>query len=80
MNSSDSGFSMLIEEVAQARALGASFDEVPYTLTSRKAAGGSKFVYSLRVYWSYLRHLMRSPKNGMRKLARTRDPESRWAA
>jgi dolichol-phosphate mannosyltransferase len=56
----DRGFSVLMEEVVQARALGASFAEVSYTLTARGAEGSvSKFNYSWSVYRDYLKHLLR---------------------
>ncbi len=55
----DRGFSVLMEEVVQARELGATFAEVPYTLTARgKAGSASKFSYSLSVYRDYLKHLL----------------------
>lgn len=56
----DNGFSVLMEEVVQARQLGASFAEVPYTLTVRRAPGSaSKFTYSFTVYQNYLRYIFR---------------------
>lgn len=59
MMTKEKGFSMLIEEVVQGKKLGAKFYEVPYTLTARcKGESMSKFVYSLRVYGSYLKHLL----------------------
>jgi hypothetical protein len=43
----------------QGKKLGAKFYEVPYTLTARRNGESlSKFVYSLRVYGSYLKHLI----------------------
>ncbi len=59
MMTKEKGFSMLIEEVVQGKKLGAKFYEVPYTLTARgKGESMSKFVYSLGVYGSYLKHLL----------------------
>lgn len=59
MMTKEKGFSMLIEEVVQGKRLGAKFYEVPYTLTARrKGESMSKFVYSLSVYGSYLKHLL----------------------
>jgi dolichol-phosphate mannosyltransferase len=56
--SKERGFSVLMEEVKLARKAGATFAEVPYTLVGRPAAASaSKFVYSLAVYKSYLKHL-----------------------
>jgi dolichol-phosphate mannosyltransferase len=52
------GFAMLMEEVCQARRLGARFAEVPYVLTVRGGASQSKFTYSFGVYWAYLKHLL----------------------
>ncbi len=58
MMTKEKGFSMLIEEVVQAKRLHAKFFEVPYTLTCRaKGESVSKFVYSFRVYGSYLKQL-----------------------
>jgi len=54
----ENGFAMLMEEVCQARRLGARFAEVPYTLTVRDDGSLSKFSYSFDVYWQYLRHLL----------------------
>jgi len=52
------GFAMLIEEVSLAKKKGATFAEVPYTLTARSDnASKSKFVYSWAVYKSYLKYL-----------------------
>jgi len=58
METSDSGFSVLIEEVREAKRLSATFAEVPYVLTVRPSGhGGSKFIYSWAVYKSYLKKL-----------------------
>lgn len=60
MMTKEKGFSMLVEEVVQGKKLGAKFYEVPYTLTARcEGESMSKFVYSLRVYGSYLKHLVK---------------------
>lgn len=60
METTERGFAVLIEEVSVARRLGATFSEVPYTLTARTAEGSkSKFVYSWSVYKSYLKYLVR---------------------
>ena len=54
----ETSFAMLVEEVHLARRLGATFGEVPYTLTVRSEPGSaSKFVYSWRVYRTYLRYV-----------------------
>ena len=56
----DTGFAMLLEEVCAARRLGATFAEVPYTLTVRKDdESASKFSYSWSVYMTYLKYLFR---------------------
>lgn len=58
LQTSERGFSVLIEEVVCAKKLGASFAEVPYTLSVRVADGSqSKFIYSWNVYYNYLKHL-----------------------
>lgn len=58
MMTQEKGFSMLVEEVVQAKKLHATFFEVPYTLTCRaQGESVSKFVYSFRVYGSYLKQL-----------------------
>jgi len=60
LDTRDRGFSVLMEEVVCARALGASFAEIPYTLTARDAGGSiSKFNYSFGVYRDYLKHIFR---------------------
>jgi glycosyltransferase involved in cell wall biosynthesis len=58
METYDSGFSVLIEEVREAKRLNATFSEVPYVLTVRSNEHGkSKFVYSWSVYKSYLQKI-----------------------
>jgi len=58
LNTRDIGFAVLLEEVNLAKKLGATFYEVPYTLTVRKGTGSqSKFVYSFGIYKHYLKHL-----------------------
>ena len=52
------GFAMLLEEVCEARRLGAKFAEVPYVLTVRQSGSDSKFKYSPAVYWAYLKYLL----------------------
>lgn len=60
MQSHETGFAVLIEEVYLARRLGATFAEVPYTLTVRPTMNSkSKFVYSWNVYRSYLKYLFK---------------------
>jgi glycosyltransferase involved in cell wall biosynthesis len=52
-------FVVLVEEVRMARRLRATFAEVPYTLTVRdRGSGRSKFSYSWRTYLNYLKHLL----------------------
>ena len=58
LDTHENGFAMLMEEVCQARRMGATFAEVPYTLTVRDDGSKSKFKYSWAVYWAYLRHLL----------------------
>ncbi len=51
----ESGFAVLIEEVALAKQVGATFAEVPYTLTARQdRRSASKFIYSAGIYRRYL--------------------------
>lgn len=60
LHTKERGFSMLIEEVSLAKQLGATFAEVPYTLTARTSDGSkSKFTYSWSVYRAYLKHLVK---------------------
>jgi glycosyltransferase involved in cell wall biosynthesis len=54
----ETSFVVLLEEIRIARKLGATFAEAPYTLTVRNGDNGaSKFSYSWRVYLSYLKYL-----------------------
>lgn len=58
MDCRENGFALLIEEVYQAKKLNATFDEVPYRLTVRAdLISNSKFIYSWKVYKSYLKNL-----------------------
>jgi glycosyltransferase involved in cell wall biosynthesis len=58
MHTRETGFAMLMEEVRVAHRLGATFSEVPYTLTVRSGEeSASKFSYSLRVYLTYLKYV-----------------------
>ena len=60
LKTTEKGFPVLLEEVYLARKLNATFDEVSYTLNVRQASdSGSKFVYSFRVYKSYLKYLFK---------------------
>lgn len=50
-------FDLLLEEVAQAKRLKATFAEVPYILTARESdQGKSSFSYRPSVFYRYLRH------------------------
>jgi hypothetical protein len=54
----ETGFAMLMEEVRAAQRLGATFSEVPYTLTVRsEEESASKFSYSINVYLTYLKYV-----------------------
>jgi len=56
-NLKSGAFDLLLEEVAQAKKLKASFTEVPYILTARDSGQGqSKFNYSFHTFIRYLRH------------------------
>jgi glycosyltransferase involved in cell wall biosynthesis len=58
LDTHETDFTVLIEEVRLARRLGAVFAEVPYTLTVRDEEGSaSKFSYSWRLYFTYLKYL-----------------------
>lgn len=51
------GFEILMEEVYQAKSVGATFAELPYVLSARKAEDGkSSFSYKPRVFYNYLRY------------------------
>jgi glycosyltransferase involved in cell wall biosynthesis len=55
METYDNGFSVLIEEVREAKRLNATFAEIPYVLTVRSSGHEvSKFTYSWSIYKSYL--------------------------
>jgi glycosyltransferase involved in cell wall biosynthesis len=55
------GFPVIMEELYQARWLGAAFAEVPYVLTSRSAEqGGSRFRYRPAVFARHLRYPLRA--------------------
>jgi len=56
----ETGFSYLIEEVYRVAPFCKTFAEVPYTLTVRpENISGSKFSYSFKTYYSYLKYLFR---------------------
>jgi dolichol-phosphate mannosyltransferase len=57
LDTRESGFAMLMEEVCQARRNGATFAEVPYTLRVREAGSISKFSHSWKAYRAYLKYL-----------------------
>ena len=57
---SETGFCMLIEEMYLAKKVGATFAEVPYTLTVRSIEGSrSKFVPAPSVFFDYAKYLFR---------------------
>jgi dolichol-phosphate mannosyltransferase len=58
LETQETSFVVLLEEIRMARALRATFAEAPYTLTVRdEAESTSKFSYSWRVYLKYLKQL-----------------------
>ena len=60
IKSTERGFAYLIEEIAQVSKLGKTYGEVPYTLTVRQEKfSTSKFNYSFRTYFNYLKHLFK---------------------
>ncbi|MDO8463065.1 MAG: glycosyltransferase family 2 protein [bacterium] len=57
----EDGFAMILEELTQAKRLGATFSEVPYTLTSRgRGEGSSHLSYGLKTWKQYLGHALRA--------------------
>lgn len=57
---SENGFAYLIEEICEASKFAKSYAEVPYILSIRtNNASKSKFQYSPRVYWTYLKYLLK---------------------
>ena len=54
----EKGFPYLIEEVIKVNKIAKSFANVPYILTVRKG-GESKFTYSYKIYFKYLRWLFK---------------------
>lgn len=57
---SETGFAYLIEEVCESSKYARSYAEVPYILTIRADNGSkSKFQYSPKVYWTYLKYLIK---------------------
>ncbi len=58
---SETGFAYLIEEICEASKFAKSYAEVPYILSIRADNGSkSKFQYSPRVYWTYLKYLLKT--------------------
>jgi len=61
MRLTESGFAIILEELAEAKRLGARCCEIPYTLTSRSAEDGrSHLTYSWSTCRTYLRHALRA--------------------
>lgn len=61
MDLDTNGFELLVEEVYQAKHLGANFCEVPYVLTARCDDDGcSSFSYSPQIFAKYLKFGMRA--------------------
>ncbi|MFH1430475.1 MAG: glycosyltransferase family 2 protein [Candidatus Uhrbacteria bacterium] len=61
MRLEEDGFALILEELSEAKRLGARFCEIPYTLTSRSGdVGRSKFGYTLHTCRKYLKHAIRS--------------------
>lgn len=60
LHAREKGFSYLIEEVYQVSKIAQSYAEVPYILTARKGKfSKSKFNYSPKVYFDYLKYLFK---------------------
>ena len=61
MSLSESGFSIIMEELYYAKYLAQSFSEIPYVLTSRgDDQGRSKFSYGPSTYFRYLKYVIKS--------------------
>lgn len=61
MNLSESGFSIIMEELYYVKYLAHSFYDIPYVLTSRiDGQGKSKFSYGPRTYFRYLKYPVKS--------------------
>ena len=52
-------FPILIEEIYQARKYTDRFSEIPFVLTCREI-GSSKFNYTPKVLWDYLKYALKS--------------------
>ena len=55
----ETGFPILIEEIYQARKYTDRFSEIPFVLTCREI-GSSKFNYTPKVLWDYLKYALKS--------------------
>jgi len=55
----ETGFPILIEEIYQARKYTDKFSEIPFVLTGREV-GISKFNYTPKVLWDYLKYALKS--------------------
>lgn len=61
MNLSESGFSIIMEELYYVKYLAESYCDIPYVLTSRgDGQGKSKFSYGPRTYYRYLKYPVKS--------------------
>jgi len=61
LHCSERGFAYLIEEICEASKYAKRYAEVPYILSVRQNnASSSKFQYSPRVYWTYLKYLLKT--------------------
>lgn len=57
MDLREHGFAIILEELCEAKRLGATFCEIPYTLTSRGPEDGrSHFLYGWRTWQQYFTH------------------------
>lgn len=57
----ESGFAVIMEELYHMKYLAKTFCEIPYILTSREQdRGASKFVYRPKVFWEYLRYVLKA--------------------
>lgn len=55
----ETGFSYLIEEIRKVSKIAKTYAEVPYVLTARVNNSESKFRYNPKVYYNYLKYLLK---------------------
>lgn len=63
MKLTENGFPILIQEIFEARKYTDKFAEIPFVLTGR-TTGRSKFSYTPKVLWDYLKYAARALSEG----------------